>query len=383
MLKYIFLFFSVFVYSQSKKIDSLSILIDNTTSNKEKIELLIKRSKSYKPIEEDLPLKDAELALQLANNEDNTKLKVDALLQLAGINSRANNFNKALELSYKANDIAKKDDYQLGELNATTGIGRNLMGLGKDKEAIVYIENAKKIALENNFSKELKNIYNILGITYRKIGEFEKSLTVFNQIIPLLDQKKENKLLALVYMNKANTLNKLSRYNEAIDSHLKSLSIFEENNDLKGMMQINNNLVPLFIKVLQWEKAKKYAQRTKSYLNDNNNILSRALLYDNYSLILENLNQKDSIIYYKKQALGLFDTLNDEYNAARLKHNIANFYLLDKNYMQAKKEFLVALSARKQLGNLKDIAETKILLTATYLGLNNYEEATKYFNDAK
>jgi tetratricopeptide (TPR) repeat protein len=383
MLKYFFLLFSVLVFSQSTKIDSLSNLINSSTSNKEKISLLIKRSKSYKPVEVDLPLKDAELAVQLAKKEDDAKLKVDALLQLAGINSRANNFGKALELSIQANDFAKKENYQLGELNATTGIGRNLMGLGKDKEAIVYIENAKKIAIENNNTKELKNIYNILGITYRKIGKFENSLEVFNQVIPLIDPKKENKLLALMYMNKANTLNELSRYNEAIDNHLKALSIFEENQDVKGIMQVNNNLVPLFIKVSQWEKAKKYAQRTKFYLKENENDLSRAQLYDNYGLILENLKQKDSVLFYRKKSLKLFSNLKDKYNVARLKHNIANYYLLEKNYNQAEKHFLVALTERNKLANKKDIAQTQILLTSTYLGLNKVDEAEKYFQLAK
>lgn len=383
MLKYFLLFFSVFAFSQSTKIDSLSNLINNASSNKEKITLLIKRSKSYKPVEVDLPLKDAELAVQLANNEDDAALKVDALLQLAGINSRVNNFNKALELSIQANDIAKKENYQFGELNATTVIGRNLMGLGRDRESIVYLENAKQIAIDNNNTKELKNIYNILGITYRKIGEFEKSLVVFNQVIPLLDPKKENKLLALMYMNKANTLNELSRYNEAIDNHLKSFSIFEDNQDVKGIMQINNNLVPLFIKVSQWEKAKKYAQRTKSYLKENENDLSKAQLYDNYSLILEKLKQKDSVLYYRKKALELFSNLNDKYNVARLKHNIASYYLFEKNYSRAEKEFLVALSERKKLANEKDVAQTQILLTSTYLGLNKIDEAEKYFQLAK
>lgn len=383
MLKYFLLFFSFLTFSQTTKIDSLSNLINNSISKKEKISLLIKRSKSYKSVEVDLPLKDAELAVQLADSEDDVKLKVDALLQLAGINSRANNFNKALELSIEANNIASIDNYTFGELNAKTGIGRNLMGLGRDGEAIIYLENAKQVAIENNNTKELKNIYNILGIIYRKIGEFEKSLTVFNQVIPLLDSKKENKLLALIYMNKANTLNELSRYNEAIDNHLKALSIFEVNNDVKGIMQINNNLVPIFIKVLQWEKAKKYAQKTKSYLKENNNDLSKAQLYDNYSLILENIKQKDSVLYYRKKALEFFISLNDKYNIARLKHNIAYYYLLEKNYKKAEFIFLEALTERKKIANKKDIAQTQILLTSTYLGLNKIDEAEKYFELAK
>jgi tetratricopeptide (TPR) repeat protein len=383
MLKYFFLFFSFLTFSQSSKIDSLSYLIDNSTSNKEKITLLIKRSKSYNPVEVDLPLKDAELAVQLANNEYDTKLKVDALLQLAGINSRANNFNKALELSFEAIEIAKIEKYKIGELNAVTGIGRNLMGLGKIKDAIDYLEKAKQIAIDINNTKALKNIYNLLGITYRKIGEFEKSLAVFNQVIPLLDSQKEAKLLALMYMNKANTLNELSRYNEAIDNHLTSLAIFEENNDVKGIMQINNNLVQLFIKVLQWDKAKKYAQKTKSYLKENDNSLSKALLYDNYSLILENLKQKDSILFYRNEALFIFINIKDDYNAARLKHNIANFYLSEKKYLQAEKDFLFALSERNKIDNKKDIAQTKVLLASTYLGLKQFDKAEKYFLEAK
>ncbi|MFT5761955.1 MAG: tetratricopeptide (TPR) repeat protein [Polaribacter sp.] len=106
-------------------------------------------------------------------------------------------------------------------------------------------------------------------------------------------------------------------------------------------------------------------------------------MYDNYGLILENLKQKDSVLFYRKKSLKLFSNLKDKYNVARLKHNIANYYLLEKNYNQAEKHFLVALTERNKLANKKDIAQTQILLTSTYLGLNKVDEAEKYFQLAK
>jgi tetratricopeptide (TPR) repeat protein len=387
MKKNVFLAIIIFItlntWSQYSKTDSLTTLIDKSESNKEKISLLLKRSKSYKPVEIDLPYKDAELALQLADKENNNQLKVDALLQIAAINSRKNNFEKALEICQNANEIAKNDSYALGELNAVTGIGRNLVGLGKDGQAIPFLEKAKELAKTNNNSKELKNIFNILGISYRKIGKLNQSLNVFNDAISMIDAKKESKLLALLFMNKANTLNELNRYNEAIDNHLNSLTIFESNKDIKGIMQINNNLVPLFIKVSQWEKAKFYAQKTKQFLDQNPNDFSKGQLFDNFSLILENLHQKDSILFYRQQSLFLFQNIGDQYNIARITNNIGNYYLQNGNLKNAEKKLVIALTLRNKLASKKDIAETQLLLTSTYLGMKNIKTAEKYFLLAK
>lgn len=370
-------------FSQSSKTDSLTVLLNKSENNKEKIELLIKRSKSYKPVEIDLPIRDAEEALRLANQIDEKTLKVDALLQVAGINSRANKFDKALDLARQGLQISKKINYIVGEMNALTGIGRNLIGLGNDTDAMPYLENAKQIAAENNFKKELKNLYNLIGLSYRKQGKLEESLESFNLVIPTVDSKKENKLLALLYMNKANTLNELHRFEQAIDNHLLALAIFEENKDEKGIMQINNNLVPLFVKVFQWQNAQKYAQKTMRLLKKNPNDLSSALVFDNYALTLYNLKKKDSVNFYFAQSLQLFKKINDAYNIARITHNIGQFYLDSKKYNIAENQLKVALQLREKLKIKIDIASTLTSLAATYLGLNDLKQAEKHLNKAK
>ena len=75
ILPFIFLFFCfINLNAQENKVDSLTVLINNSDAPIEKAKLLIKRCKAYPSIEIDKPKKDALDALQLAKNSNDIAL---------------------------------------------------------------------------------------------------------------------------------------------------------------------------------------------------------------------------------------------------------------------------------------------------------------------
>ncbi len=382
MKKIILLFIcllSISNYSQNNiKIDSLTSLINSSENPIQKGKLLIKRSKLQALSQNETAYNDAITALEIGKSENDNLLQIESYSQLSNMYALKENFQKALEFDKKILLLAENDN--LLKINVYKNISKNQKSLGNLKEAITSAETAKEIAIQNNLTSELAIVNNVLGIAYRNNNDFQKSLNVFNEA---LTQTKSKKLLALLKMNKGNTLTEMMRLDEAIENQLESLQINEEINDSKGKQQVYNNLGSLFKKAKQYQKSIYYFRKSLAISKENNAKISTALSYDNIATVYDITNNKDSIAWYRKNAIAIFETLGDEKNTARSYHNLGNYYLLNNQLKDAEKNLLIALQKRIKINAPVDIATTKTNLGVLYDKLNQFDKAEKYLLDAK
>lgn len=372
--------FSLNCFSQETKIDSLSTEIDNTNNPLEKAKLLLKRSKAYPTIKTTEPKNDALLALDYAKKANDYKIQIEALTQVGNSYFKENNYEEAMAYDTDALNLSITNNDVLGKVTSYKNIGRNLKSLGKIEEAIQKTVLAKQLAVDQNLTQEYASVNNALGILYRVNGQFEKSLEVLNEA---LSQTKNKKILALIHMNKGNSLSELMRLDEAADSYFAGLKINENLQDDKGKLQSYNNLSVLFKKAKQFDKAISYGKQSLEISKKNDVKNSMAITYDNLANIYDLTNKKDSIIWYRKQAISLFENLNDEKNLARCYHNLGHYYVLNNNLTESRKYLTKALQKRLKIKNTIDIASTQTSFGILADKEKNYTEAEEYFLKAK
>lgn len=360
------------VGQQNAKKDSLTVLINNVDNQKQKAKLLLKRSKTITNTETENAYNDAALALEIAKNENDKATQVDALTQISNIYTLKENFQKAIEFDNQILFLFEKENDNVGKINTYKSLSRNQKSLGDIKSAVRSAEKAKEIALNNNLTQELSSINNALGVAYRNNNEFSKSLNSLNEGITQTNNKK---LLALLHMNKANTLTELMRLDEAIESHLESLKINEQLNDSRGKQQVYNNLGSLFKKAKQYEKSIQYFRKSLRIAEENKSKLSIGLAYDNLATLYDLSKKKDSIIWYRKNAISIFESLKDEKNTARSYHNLGVYQLLNNQLKEAEQNLKIALQKRIAINVPIDIASTKTNLGIVYDKLNQFDKA--------
>ena len=381
-----FFIFLLIIYSTTSigqikdKIDSLTTLINSSPDQKQKAKLLLKRSKVFAPTAITEAHNDAVFALDIAKIQNDKSTQIEVYNQLSSIFFIKENYQKASEFDKLALTLSEEENNLLGKIITYKSISRNQKSLGNIKEAIFSAEKAKEIATENKFVQELASINNALGVAYRNNNDYQKSLDVFNEG---LNQTKNRKFIALLKMNKANTLTEMMRLDEAIINLLESLKINEELNDIKGIQQVYNNLGNLFKKAKQYEKAIYYFHKSLKIATVNNSKVATALSYDNIANVYDLINKKDSIIWYRKNAIALFEILNDQKNTARSYHNLGNFHLLNNQLKEAEQNLLIALQKRVQINVPIDIAATKTTLGVLYGKLKLFDKAECYLTDAK
>lgn len=386
MKKFLFYFFfiiSFYVSAQSNKTDSLSVLIDKTTNSKEKITLLIKRSKSHPAQNTDQAFADAELALIISQEVKNEIGESDSNNQLAGLNMRINNYQKASYYAQKALLIAQNNDYKPGIISALNYLGSSNNSKGDTQAAIVFLTKGLQLAKETNNKSEIAGINNTLGVSFNKISEYDKSIACYNEALENVNPKKDSRLLSLIYMNKANALTKQSKFDEATANYLAGLKLQEALNDENSMVKSYNNLGILFRQTKQFVDAKRYFTKAVFLSKKVDNKKSLALGYNNLAIVFEDLKQNDSLLYYRKNAIAIFEEIKDEPNLAMANHNLGHYYLLNDKLEEAENYLKKALQLRTKINFPTDIASTQTSLGILYDKKKEYDVAEKYLLEAQ
>ncbi len=353
---------NVGVYAQTLKPDSISKLISASTDVNDKAKFYILRSKAWPNSQTEKPLADAQQGLALYQQTKNEQGQVDAYLQLSGIYSRLNKYKLALDFDSISNGLANKIDYKKGIALSLGLMGRNLSQLGNLKSSKEKTTQALQVLKDAGLEEEMPDVYNRLGVIYRRLSDVKQSLYHFDEGIAKAQKFKDEPILAVLYMNKANSLTEAARYDESVKMHLNSIRIKETIKDERGLLQSYNNIAIVYMRTKQFEtsldfykKANVLANRFKSQTNIGYNSVNMASLYIA-------MKQKDSVSQLFEQAITSFKETGEKPGLALSYHNFGNFLIEQNQFDKAEEMLTKALSIRKETQSLYDIASTMNVL---------------------
>ena len=94
---------------------------------------------------------------------------------------------------------------------------------------------SQQIRLLNQILNKLDNetdliCLNMLGITNRKLGNYQKAIEIFERTLSIIRQIRDQKKEAAVLCNLGNLYRDLGEFQKAIEFHSQSLSIFSDKN---------------------------------------------------------------------------------------------------------------------------------------------------------
>ncbi|MGF2412083.1 tetratricopeptide repeat-containing sensor histidine kinase [Ferruginibacter sp.] len=345
-------------YAQTSRTDSINGLIVATTDINEKARLFILRSKAWPNSQTEKPLADAQQALAYYQQSKNEEGQVDGYLQLSGIYSRQNKYKLALDFDSVAYNLANTTNYKKGKALALGLMGRNHQQLGNLKLAEEKNLQSLQLLKEAGLENEMAETHNRLGVIYRRLSDIKKSLYHFEEGITLAQSFKNDAVLAVLYMNKANSLNEAARYDEAVGMHLKSIRIKEKLKDERGLLQSFNNIAIVFMRTQQYETSLDYFRKANLLAKQFNNKTSLGYNYVNMAGLFNVLNKKDSVPALYELSLAAFKATEEKTGVGLVYHNYGNFLLEQQQLDKAEEMLLKALDIRKQTKSLYDIAST-------------------------
>lgn len=292
------------------------------------------------------------------------------------------NIDTALFIVQNAMNKAKAKNDPSDLAIAHSSLGNCYYFKSRFDSSIVHLELSKKYYLKIKDYSELMKIYNRLGILYRNISNYSKSISYFNKIFDLFEQGHgDSVILSAAYSNMSTVYNRMGDYPKALSLLFECLKISEKQEDsLRYLAPNYNNLGIVFQSQADFDNAYKYY----------NKALSIRLNSGDSSLVAESYNNIGNVFYEKKDyenALKFYfkviDILEKMPNSRVLSittGNIANIYFMTNEYDSSLHYNYISLEIRKQINDLFGQAQSYENLAFNYLELANTEKALEFAN---
>jgi two-component system, sensor histidine kinase PdtaS len=363
---------------QTPRTDSLTRLIDDASDVSEKAKLLILRSKAWPNTQVEKPMSDAQQALAYYQQIKNEEGQVDAYQQLSGLYSRQNKYKMAIEFDSISYQIADKIDYKKGRALSLGLMGRNQQQLGNLEAARDNCLRALQLLKEAQLEPETADIHSRLGVIYRRLSDIGKSLQHYDEGITVAKKYKNDPVLGVLYMNKANSLNEAARYDEAIDMHLQSIRIKERIKDERGLMQSYNNIALVYLRTGEHEPSADFFRRANQLATKFNNKTTLGYNYTNLATLYINMKKMDSVPVFFDNALAAFTETGEKPGLGLVYHNYGNFLLEQGKLDESETMLRKALEIRRSTNSNYDVASSMNVLGALLTKKGKMKEAEDF-----
>lgn len=328
-------------HGQQKEIDSLELLLQNTSSRETRTENLNWLCYYYARIDAKKGIVIGNKALSSAEKNENAIQigtaydNIGTCYKYLGKDSEAEQYYKKAFRIFKRIDNVQK----LATINLNTAILYNERSkyekaIGHFNDAIEQFESEKDTL---NWAYSLgRNAYNNVFL-----GEYVFALEGFLEGAKLLEiiNKQESPHYASIYAGLGVLYQKLEKYDVALESHKKSLDVFRLNDMTRVVACQYNEIGNSYSKLLDFDKAKTAYESSFAMNSGLNNKDDLALSTRGIGISYLNLKEYQKSIEYLNKAVDMFLELEDYGEVANTSLNLGQVFLLKKDPFSAKKYY--------------------------------------------
>lgn len=260
-------------------------------------------------------------------------------------------------------------------------------------KTMVNLVNAEKKVDLNEAIKTARELYKLseklserfqadaayyLGMTLYKQGKTSESIEL-SEKSTLYYKKVNDKLsLAQTYNQIANAYLLLPDLNSALKYYQVSLSLKEELGDKEGYSNTLGNIGLIYMNLGNYNKAIEYLTNSAKIKKEIGDMAGYASCLVNLPNAFNRLGNYGESISVLKTALHIADSMGLTHLGSIALGNLAEAYLVNKNFNEAEKAALKCLEIQKQLADSSDLCYTYITLASIKGDEGKYKEAIQY-----
>lgn len=215
-----------------------------------------------------------------------------------------------------------------------------------------------------------------LGLTYRHLGDFDKSLNFFQKSITNCKQRNDTVNLAGTYASMAQMYFEKEDIPKAIESNNKVFSLLKNKHTERPYLIALHSMANISGESGNLQKALEYDKEGLKLANQLNDDAIKTSFQDNLALCnLFLIKDYDKAIYYLIENLKIDKRLKNQVWIADTYINIAEVLMAEKSYKNAKiylDSALVISTKNNQLGNSLKVYK---VLSDFYSEQNDYKQA--------
>ncbi|MEK6552388.1 MAG: tetratricopeptide repeat-containing sensor histidine kinase [Bacteroidota bacterium] len=243
-------------------------------------------------------------------------------------------------------------------------------------------EEALRISQSINNEKLQAKSLNLMGVVYRNLGNYDKSLSLYKNALRIAEAIKDSNQIAYAYNNIGGLFRLEGNNKLALENIMKALNVFENLQDKAGMAFCTINIGLIYRRQENYIKALEYLNYTIKLREEIKDRAGRALALN---LIAEVYFEQEKI----NLALDYFKEVEKEYTAVDDKKGLAatwaglgRVYYFKKEYSKAEASIQRALELARRINYLEGQITCLNYLGLIYAQLGNFSKADENFQKA-
>lgn len=326
-----------FLFAQNARIDSLTRLLETSTTDSSRVNFMNNLSYQWQGIDPAKALDYAQKALDVAEKTNYRAGKAYSLTNIANIYNNRSDYENALKYYTSALQLRKEIGDKEGEGKSWLGIGNVYLFLGNYNKALDCYLKSLKISEDQKSPHDVAFCLNNIGAVYYYQNNHEKALECWTQAVALYESLGEKTEVIACLNNIGNVYGERNEHQKAIDVFKQALKLSVEMGDKMSIAASHLNVGSI------QENLKKYnaaldefftALNTYRELGDKENT---ALAFIYIGEVHRKLEHHKKSIAYLDTALAIAKDIHSKERVKLCYQQLAYTYAAAKDYESAYK----------------------------------------------
>lgn len=306
----------------------------------------------------------------LASEKNKVELLIKRASYLASVKS-----DSCISLANQAVHLAQAYHESALEAEAHDVLANYYYDTEKYQEALNHLENQLGLYTQTGDSVKKARVYNLVGLSYYNIGIYDESSRALFRAMQLATDYKEDELLAKCYQNIGVLYSELNRDKEAMAYYRKALTLYRVQKNRQDEAGILQNIGIIFTGEKKEKEALGYYLTALKIYNELKDSLSLAGMYLNLgSLFEEQPDYPRSLAYYNK-ALEIFLKKDNKSGIAYAYFSLGSVNKKTGNYNNALDLLQRSLQYSRMISLAENEADCHHELADVYFAQNDYLSA--------
>jgi tetratricopeptide (TPR) repeat protein len=290
--------------------------------------------------------------------------------------------HQLLQSCLSAGPEAYKDaDYDIAIAYAIYGkVQRNTGSAGNALEPLAEARRRFQILAANgnvNAEEMYSTTITEIGNCLRDLGRLDKAAANYEESINLDQRSGNQRGLAVTQIQLGTIRFYQKRYREALDIFSQALDTFTELNEPGTVAVVWHQIGMVHRETGNYDKAEEAYRQSLSIESQHKNVSGEAGTLNELGNLYDAMGRMEEASSYYRQARDIYIKLQDKYNEAHIRSNLADSLINLEQYDEARREILRAIDCLKPFGHSAEPWKAWIILYHLELRTGNSQAANE------
>ena len=246
-------------------------------------------------------------------------------------------------------------------------------------KTLKYAKIAGELADKLDFTKGKAESLRIIGIYYLKKSDYSQAFENYQKSLKIYEEIGDKKGVSICLNNIGQLFSDQSNYPQALEYYQKSLKIYKEINDRNEISSILNKIGNIYKKQGNYPQALESFQKSLEISIEIADKKGVSMCLNNIGQIHVYLGNYPKALEYYQKSLKIYEELGDKKGISRRLNNIGVISFNQGNYPQALESFQKSLEIFEEIDDRKGISGCYNNIGLIYYKQGNYNQALESF----